>query len=542
MTGFGIAMELLWYATSSFLVHGLLFGTIVIVLIWLGRWILRTMPRRFVVWLWLPLLLLVFSPVLPGIGITMPDIPHLFSSGAVVPDTTVEVLVGENPSSISTELLPGDVSVQIQTNNAPVTCAVRYIPTWQHAVGLLWLVGVVTVFGYRVYRYSQVRQMFRDALEIERQGRIRICTLAGFRTPFVYGLFCPRIVLPQTPTISAREREMILLHEHTHVRRLDVLWRYLWEVALCVYWFQPLLWLAEDAFIVDTEGACDEAVLSLLDADRACRADYAQTLLLYAGPKKREYPTAFGMSEMKGRVHAILYPGSIHAAGIIGLVVVILLVSAVALLSPVDSDDIADKLSTEDSVAAEIQEGVHTAVIRVEPTSALFGFVDGYIESHPEIWRTTDFYFELPVGWSVEPQTGVFGYLFDAAGVRCGTYTFTAFSPIDGADIPPENIPPTDQKWMGIYANLRLSAMQNVADADYQPIVTEERFESAIAVMDQAIYEEGIPAAAWEHQRVPLVLAYDQDCSMYVQMTFDVPTDEQIMETIAASVAFEIVE
>ncbi len=542
MTGFGMAMELLWYAAGSLLVHGLLFGTVVIVLIWLGRWILRSIPRRAAVWMWLPLLLLVFSPVLPGIGIVLPDIPLSFSSGAVVTDETAEVLVEENPSSISTELLPDGVSVQIQTNDAPITCAVRYTPTWQHAVGLLWLVGAAAVLGYRIYRYSQVRQMCRNALEIGRHGRIRICTLAGIHTPFVYGLFRPCIILPQTPAIGAREREMILFHEQTHVRRLDVLWRSLWETALCVYWFQPLLWLAEDMFIADTEGACDEAVLSLLDADRACRADYAQTLLLYAGSKKRGYPTAFGMSEMKGRVHAILHPGSIHAVGIIGLVVVVLLVSAVALLSPVGSDGISDELSTEDSVTAEIQEGVHTAVVRVEPTSPLFGFVDGYIESHPEIWRTTDFSFELPVGWSVEPQTGVFGYLLDAAGVRCGTYSITAFSPIDGADIPPENIPPTDQKWMAIYTNLRLSAIQNVADADYSPVVTEERFESAVAVMDQAIYEEGVPAAAWEHQRVPLVLAYDQDCSMYVQMTFDAPTDEQIMETIAASVAFEIVE
>ena len=81
--------------------------------------------------------------------------------------------------------------------------------------------------------------------------------------------------------------------------------------------------------------------------------------------------------------------------------------------------------------------------------------------------------------------------------------------------------------------------MQNVADDDYHPVVTGDRFENAVAVMDQAIYEEGVPAAAWEHQRVPLVLAYDQDCSMYLQLTFDASMEREIMEMIAASVMFE---
>ena len=60
--------------------------------------------------------------------------------------------------------------------------------------------------------------------------------------------------------------------------------------------------------------------------------------------------------------------------------------------------------------------------------------------------------------------------------------------------------------------------------------------------MDQAIYEEGVPAAAWEHQRVPLVLAYDQDCSMYLQLTFDARVESETMKDIAASVTFEKVQ
>lgn len=535
MTGFDGVLLALWNMASSLLIHGLLFGTVVLAMILLARRLLRHMPRRAVVWLWLPLLLVMFSPILPGIGIPVPEISRVVSFGETAGEVSDAVFLDPVLSDMSTELLPEDASVHITASEPDVhgTC----YPTWQGVVGLMWGVGTIGVFGYHLYRHFRVRQICGSAVRMERRGRIRIYTLSGIRTPFVYGYIRPRIYLPQTPSVDGTSREMILLHEEMHVRRLDVLWRLLWEATLCVYWFQPLLWVSQDLFIADTEGACDEAVLSELGADRTCRADYAQTLLLYAGPRKRGYPTAFGMTEMQGRVQAVLYPAALHTAGIIGLVFAILLTAAVALLSPVGDDESEE--SAAGAVTSEMKEGVHNAVIRIEPTSALFDFVDGYVEAHTEIWEPTDVTFELPLGWTVMPQTAVFGKLLDETGAECGTYTIMGFSPIDAPDIPPENIPPDEQKWQAIYHDLRLSSMQNVADADYHPIVTEKRFESAVAVMDQAIYEEGVPAAAWEHQRVPLVLAYDQDCSMYLRMTFDARVDSETMKEIAASVTFE---
>lgn len=535
MMGTVVLLGALWDIAASLLIHGLLLGTVVLALLLLGRYLLRTLPQRAAVWLWLPLLLLVFSPILPGFSVAMPDVTEIFTpqmSFLSAPDAASS---DERPSVISEELI-NDTLVVVTTVEDPIV-HVRYAPAWQSMVGLVWLAGALCVLGHQIYRHTVVRGRCRFAKETERRGRIRIFTLDGIRTPFVYGLFRPRIMLPTHPSAEGSAREMILLHEQTHVRRLDPLWRLLWEAALCVYWFQPLLWFARDAFIADTEGACDEAVLRSCGADKACRADYAQTLLLYAGPKQRTYPTAFGITELQGRVQAILHPAGIHTAGIVVLVLVILLVSAAALLSPGDGNA-ADALSQNDPVTSEIEEGVHNAVIRVEPTSALFGYVDGYVEARPEIWGATDVSFALPAGWSVEPQTAVNGYLLDTEGERCGTYAISVFSPIDSPDIPPENVPLPESRWKAIFLDLRLSSVQNVADADYRPIVTDQRSESAVAVMDQAIYEEGVPAAAWEHQRVPLVLSFDQDCSMSVMMTFDGTMEEAILEQIAASITF----
>ena len=113
------------------------------------------------------------------------------------------------------------------------------------------------------------------------------------------------------------------------------------------------------------------------------------------------------------------------------------------------------------------------------------------------------------------------------------------FAPIDSPEIPPENVPPEEHRWQAIYSHLRLSMMQNVSDADYTPVVSGERFENAVALMYYMIPQEGVPAAGWESDRAPLVLAFDQDCSAYLQMTFEgAPVSEERLRAIAESIIF----
>lgn len=72
------------------------------------------------------------------------------------------------------------------------------------------------------------------------------------------------------------QRRLILRHEHTHLRRGDVLWNVLAELALALLWFHPLAWLARPRFRIDQELACDEA---LLRKHPASGGRYAHTLL-----------------------------------------------------------------------------------------------------------------------------------------------------------------------------------------------------------------------------------------------------------------------
>src|SRR3546814_629662 len=74
-----------------------------------------------------------------------------------------------------------------------------------------------------------------------------------------------RIVLPADfdARYSADERALILAHERIHRARGDVAGNALLAALRCVYWFNPLLWIAADRFRRDQELACDATVFTL---------------------------------------------------------------------------------------------------------------------------------------------------------------------------------------------------------------------------------------------------------------------------------------
>lgn len=95
---------------------------------------------------------------------------------------------------------------------------------------------------------------------------------------FVLGVFRPRIYLP----VGLREEEQrcILLHERTHLKRLDHLTRLAAFAALCLHWFNPLVWVAFYLSGRDMEMSCDEAVIKALGT--SSKKTYSSSLLTLA--------------------------------------------------------------------------------------------------------------------------------------------------------------------------------------------------------------------------------------------------------------------
>ncbi|MBQ8585873.1 MAG: peptidase M56 BlaR1, partial [Butyricicoccus sp.] len=164
----------------------------------------------------------------------------------------------------------------------------------------IWLVGVLSMLTHSAISLARLRRSLADAEHL--RGSI-FCSHRT-DTPFVLGVLRPKIYLPAV--LSPAEQEYIVLHEQFHIRNGDHILRLLAFFALCLHWFDPLVWLAFALSGRDMEMRCDEAVLGRLGAD--IRADYSQSLLSLATGRRLPAgtPLAFGAGDTKRRIRNVL--------------------------------------------------------------------------------------------------------------------------------------------------------------------------------------------------------------------------------------------
>ena len=153
----------------------------------------------------------------------------------------------------------------------------------------------LALFGFVLIRWRQVARLAatgqtKDApvrvmqvLDEARKaaGVRRRVTLRMVRTPMspaLFGLFRPVVLLPESlaQQLSAARLRSVLLHELIHFRRGDVWVNCAQALLQILYWWHPLVWVANSRIRRSREEAVDEAVMSALGGDAE---DYAPTLI-----------------------------------------------------------------------------------------------------------------------------------------------------------------------------------------------------------------------------------------------------------------------
>ena len=183
---------------------------------------------------------------------------------------------------------------------------------------LVWLVCAILLAAYFVIGYACMVCRFRgtrlapqpsidallDRFRFSRDPRI--CMSNSHRAPLTFGVFRPTVLLPEDLPVGDAQFQLILAHELAHIRRKDCLRKLLLTVCLCLYWWNPLVWLMVWLANRDMELACDEAVLRALGPD--CKKAYALTLLDMAqrNPKSAPLCSGFAKSSAEERIRAIL--------------------------------------------------------------------------------------------------------------------------------------------------------------------------------------------------------------------------------------------
>ena len=310
-------------------------GLIVLALIVL-RLILRKAPRSLICSLW----------ALVAVRLLLPfSVQSVFS---LVPDTEV---VARAVGSFATERITTAVSDNPQVflpssdSSAVKEHTDRIWNELPHIAAYVWAAGVLIMLVYALISYLRLYRLTREKVKADDHW---LCD--KITSPFILGLFRPRIILPFT--VSEADKPYILAHERAHLKRYDHLWKPLGFLLLSVYWFNPLLWVAYILLCRDIESACDERVIRELGFES--KKPYATALVNAAAPRRMvaACPLAFGETGVKARVKNVLNYKKPAFWVIVTAIVLSVVIAVCFMTNPVSKSD--SVIATPDNADAPV--------------------------------------------------------------------------------------------------------------------------------------------------------------------------------------------
>ncbi|UYK76998.1 hypothetical protein NG825_00910 [Xanthomonas sacchari] len=273
---------------------------VLVALIWaLCRW-LPTLPAatRCRLW-WLVAAQSVLGLLWAG-AVQLPVLPAAPTQMAAAPAAVATVPA--TPAGAAMPRVSAAMPAQINVNATAATAAIAAPPAttslaawpWAQALVALWLAGVLVCAAHSVLAYRRSRQRAREAapctdtallgalrLAAEAHGlrqppQLRLCERTD--SPQLIGPWQPVLLLParRMDSLRADDLDMALTHELVHLQRRDLWWGLLPAVAQHLFFFHPLVHLANREYALAREAACDAAVVA---GHRHCRHDYARLLV-----------------------------------------------------------------------------------------------------------------------------------------------------------------------------------------------------------------------------------------------------------------------
>lgn len=280
-------------AAMKTLVSLSLSGSVLIALLLALRPLLRRrLSRRWQYYIWL----------VPLLRLLVPFTPRASLSGALVEELPAAGMAAGVWMGAPDMAAPGGMPPGITPAAAPA-------PTPGELAALIWAAVAAVLLlraalGYRRY-LRELRMGSRPAGDGAQTLFREVCAALGLRriptllvnpalaSPVQAGVLRPMVVLSGDAQ-SGEELRAVLLHELTHCRRLDALYKWLLEAAVCLHWFNPLVRLLRREIGRDCELSCDEAVLARLDGP--ARRAYGSALLAAARPAGISRPRALTLS------------------------------------------------------------------------------------------------------------------------------------------------------------------------------------------------------------------------------------------------------
>lgn len=139
---------------------------------------------------------------------------------------------------------------------------------------VIWLTGMVVMFAVVVVSNLIFTGRLMSSRKLTgKRGRINIYNTDAVNSACLHGVFHPAVYVNN----KAGDNEFIINHELTHYRHRDNWWALVRMLCVCIYWFNPLVWMATHFHKEDCELFCDEAVIRNCSASE--KQKYGEVLL-----------------------------------------------------------------------------------------------------------------------------------------------------------------------------------------------------------------------------------------------------------------------
>ena len=278
--------------------------------------------------------------VLPLAERVLPALPVSFGrSQAAQPLLPIELVreaTSQNaaPSpATSASQVPGRAT---ETRGSAPSATMVFAAAW--AIGAVVCLVPVLLTPWHLRRLRTASRPWRDGDSLARAIAVEIGTRPltllvhdSVTAPLTCGIARPIVVLPADATRwPDDEIRRAVVHELEHVRRADWFVHVATRVVCALYWFHPLTWIAWRQLSLESERACDDAVLRVSD-----RTAYAQQLVTLARRHVTHAPfpvlSMADRSDLSARVAAVL--DDTQARGRLGLTRATATVAAACLLA-----------------------------------------------------------------------------------------------------------------------------------------------------------------------------------------------------------------
>lgn len=317
-------------------------------------------------------------------------------------------------------------------------------------IKVLWVIGICVCALFFLISHFRCLMDYKTSLPIEnaliekwkqehfirRKSDIRQSD--KITTALTYGLFRPVVLLPKTTDWADEEQlQYILTHEYAHIQKYDILLKWFLAISVCMYWFNPFVWIMYILANRDIELSCDETVVWTLGEE--VRYSYALTLIKLEEKKCSFtlFANRFSKNPIEERIVLIMKTRKLSLIGILSAFAVVISISIAFATNPVSEAFGTVQFAAQDAAPEGIETPNNIKETRTVNCPADFvkseeviNLIDGTVSEHDAENGQLILYRDQNKTWSLKQgeticidvniedvlqggQTAVIGYVID---------------------------------------------------------------------------------------------------------------------------------